>query len=158
MKRYKLKVLLVVFLLLQSIITQAQNAEFWGMTTEGGVYNQGTIFKTDSESNNQSVEYLFQLVVGKYPKAGLCVASNGKFYGVTSSGLHSKVVLFEYDPVTNTYLEKLEFDVNTMGREALGSLFEASNGKLYGMTSEGGVNNLGVLFEYGPATNIYTKN
>jgi len=157
MKKHKLKPLVAVVALLLSAITQAQNTELWGMTTEGGVYNQGTIFKTDSEGNNQSEEYLFQLVVGKYPKAGLCVASNGKFYGVTSSGLHSKVVLFEYDPVTNTYLEKLEFDVNTMGSEAHGSFVEASNAKLYGMTSEGGANDLGVLFEYDPATNIYTK-
>ncbi len=157
MKNRKLKTLFITVVLMLSVITQAQNAEFWGMTTEGGVYNQGAIFKTDSEGDNQSVGYSFQLVIGKYPKAGLCVAGNGKFYGVTSSGLHSKVVLFEYDPVTSTYLEKLEFDVNTMGGEALGSLVEASNGKLYGMTSEGGVNDLGVLFEYDPINDIYTK-
>jgi len=34
---------------------------------------------------------------------------------------------------------------------------QASNGKLYGMTSSGGSNNSGVLFEFDPATGTYTK-
>ncbi len=35
-------------------------------------------------------------------------------------------------------------------------LCQASNGKLYGTTRFGGVNNLGTLFEFNPATNSYS--
>ena len=31
------------------------------------------------------------------------------------------------------------------------------NGKFYSMTSQGGTNNLGVIFEWDPVTNIYIK-
>ena len=59
MKKQKLKSLVAVVALLLTTITQAQNTELWGMTNEGGAYDSGTIFKTDSEGNNQSVEYSF---------------------------------------------------------------------------------------------------
>jgi len=158
MKKHKLKTLLAVFLLLQSIITQAQNTELWGMTSHGGDYNSGTIFKTDFEGNNQSVEYTFYKVIGTKPLGKLCLAANGKLYGMTSSGgSYDYGVLFEYDPATNTYVKKLDFDGSTNGKYPRGSLLEAGNGKLYGMTHEGGSNGKGVLFEYDPATNTYVK-
>ena len=158
MKRYKLKALLVVFLLLQSIITQAQNTELWGMSSWGGGYNSGTIFKTDSEGNNFSVVHAFYRTVGEHPNKKLCEASNGKLYGMTQGrGAYSSGVLFEYDPATDTYIKKFDFDGSATGAGPSGSLIEASNGKLYGMTSNGGENDYGVLFEYDPATDIYTK-
>ena len=43
------------------------------------------------------------------------------------------------------------------GDSPSGSLIQASDGKLYGMTEIGGANALGVLFQYDPATAGYTK-
>ena len=37
----------------------AQTPEFWGMTQNGGEYNAGTIFKTDANGNNHSVQESF---------------------------------------------------------------------------------------------------
>jgi uncharacterized repeat protein (TIGR03803 family) len=34
---------------------------------------------------------------------------------------------------------------------------QASDGKLYGMTSEGGSDGLGILFQFDPVTNLYAK-
>ena len=67
-------------------------------------------------------------------------------------------VLFQYDPATNIYIKKLEFYGGTSGTYPYGSLMQASDGKLYGTTNEGGVNNMGLLFQYDPATNTYTMN
>ena len=40
------------------------------------------------------------------------------------------------------------------GSSPYGSLLEADDGKLYGMTSRGGSNNLGVLFFFDPVSAI----
>jgi len=41
------------------------------------------------------------------------------------------------------------------GQYPLGSLMPASNGLLYGMTNQGGANNLGVIFSFDPANPTY---
>ncbi len=148
--------------LLLSILTlvslQAQTIEFWGMTNEGGNYGTGTIFKTDSDGNNHSVQESFIRYVGQYPYGSLMQASNGKLYGMSDSdGATGDGVLFEYDPATSTYEKLLDFDGEDLGSRPHGNLIEASNGKLYGMTYEGGASGMGVLFEYDLGTAIYSK-
>jgi len=148
--------------LLLSILTlvssQAQTIEFWGMTNEGGNYGTGTIFKTDSDGNNHSVQESFIRYVGQYPYGSLMQASNGKLYGMTDSdGATGDGVIFEYDPVTSTYEKLLDFDGENLGSRPHGNLIEANNGKLYGMTYEGGASGMGVLFEYDMGTAIYSK-
>ncbi|MBI3194197.1 MAG: hypothetical protein HYZ34_07000, partial [Ignavibacteriae bacterium] len=85
------------------------------------------------------------------------VYSQLNLFGLTpEGGTNGHGVIFSYDPVTNTYTKKHDFD-STNGRYASSSLFQASNGKLYGTTRFGGSNDLGVLFEYDPATSTYAK-
>ena len=55
------------------------------------------------------------------------------------------------------YTKKFEFGGATSGSSANGSFLEASDGMLYGLTTGGGSNDDGVLFEYNPLTNTYTK-
>jgi len=65
--------------------------------------------------------------------------------------------LFEYNSSTNTYIKKLDLSFGYSGAEPNGSLIQASNGKVYGMTSIGGEKNLGVLFEFDATTNTFVK-
>jgi uncharacterized repeat protein (TIGR03803 family) len=139
---------------------QAQTKQFWGVTSAGGQYGKGTIFKTDSSGNNQSMQYNFVVQnEGANPLSNqLTEASDGKLYGMTSNGgANNMGVLFQYDPATSTYSKKLDFAGATNGQSPRGSLMQASDGKLYGMTYQGGSNNAGVLFQYDPATSNYTK-
>jgi uncharacterized repeat protein (TIGR03803 family) len=130
--------------------------ELWGMTSNGN--NAGVIFKTDGNGDNQQVMRTFVQITGRNPVSQLCEATNGKLYGMTSQGgMNDYGVLFEYDPATGIYTKKLDFEGTTNGNHPEGSLMLASNGKLYGMTLRGGTSDYGVIFEYNPATNIYTK-
>ncbi len=156
----KLKHLFFSLLLISGILfnkTYAQ-PELWGMTSEGGKYNIGTIFKTDINGENHSLQYSWFRYGGASPfHSELCKASNGKFYGMTySGGTNNYGVLFEYDPDTDVYTKKMDFD-SIKGSNPYGSLMQASNNKLYGMTYMGGANDYGVLFEYDPDTDVYTK-
>ena len=75
-------------------------------------------------------------------------------------GINDLGVIFEYNIATNTLTNKVDFNFNK-GASPDGSLMQASNGKLYGMTNGGGVNGgfggYGVLFQYDPVTSTYTK-
>ena len=143
---------------LSSFTGFAQNqTELWGMTKEGGT-GGGVIFKTDSNGDNQQLMNSFIEDLGRTPYSHLCQASNGKLYGMThDGGTNNMGVLFEYDPATDTFTKKLDFTGTTNGSYPYGSLMQASNGKLYGMTHDGGANDMGVIFEYDTTTTTCTK-
>lgn len=144
-------------LLLQVYSASSQTAMV-GMTSLGGD-EFGVIYQTSPNGNNQTVVHAFEGVSGAYPYyTQLCQALNGKLYGLTSQGGSKQSgVVFEYDINTGKYIRKVEFNANN-GANPRGSMILASNGKLYGMTSQGGANNHGVIFEYSPgADSIIVK-
>lgn len=129
--------------------------QLFGVTSNGGQFNSGVIFKTDSSGNNYSIENDFFQIEGDNPAGSLIQASDGKLYGLTSWGVpNNNGVLFQYDPLINKYTKKFDFDTAS---RPFGSLIQASDGMLYGMTSAGGLNNKGVLFKYDPINNVYTN-
>lgn len=147
--------LLVLFNLFVSL--NAQN-EFWGMTSSGGEDYLGTIFKTGADGTSHALQHSFST---DFPGGGsgyeLAEAGNGKLYGVSyGGGFKNQGLIFEYDPSSNTYASKVDFDETTIGARPLAGLVLVS-GKLYGMTTGGGANNAGVLFEFDPASGICTK-
>ena len=71
-------------------------------------------------------------------------------------GVYNDGVIFQFDISSNT-IHKL-YDFNYLnGAYPGGSLFQASNGKLYGMTGAGGLDSAGVIFSYDISTSTYTK-
>ena len=134
--------------------TNAQS-QFWGVTQGGGQNNNGVIFRTDNTGNNQVVELSSN---DGNLNGTLLYASDGKLYGMTQNGgLNGYGVLFQYDPATHIYSKKIDFDDATSGSGAYGSLMQASDGMIYGLTSGGGLYLGGVLFQFNPLTDVYTK-
>jgi uncharacterized repeat protein (TIGR03803 family) len=152
------KLLLLTLTILTGIQLYAQSPELWGMTSAGGS-GLGVLFEYTPVTNNYQKELDFNGASnGSSPSGSLMQASNGKLYGMTHlGGANGLGVLFEYNPATGTYTKKLDFNGAANGSYPQGSLMQASNGLLYGMTSQGGANGMGVLFEYNPATSTYTK-
>jgi uncharacterized repeat protein (TIGR03803 family) len=66
-------------------LLEASDGYFYGTTTGGGSYDQGTIFKVNS-SGDVTVIHSFTGVDGAEPNGALIPGGNGKFYGTTSSG------------------------------------------------------------------------
>ena len=149
----------LVLLFFNFNVVQAQG-QLWGMTTQGGGNDLGVIFKTNADGSGHVILKEFLLsstTIGISPQGSLTMASNGKLYGMTTVGGSSfSGVLFEYDPLTSVYTNKLDFDGAAMGGFPSGSL-TLVNGKLYGMTPGKGLNNWGTIFEYDPATNTFSK-
>ncbi len=142
---------------INGLLIEAPNGRLYGMTSKGGINNQGVIFEYNQATSTYIKKFDFSTLTGSNPWGSLTVGSNGKLYGMTNTGGSNGVgVLFEFDPSIEVYTKKLDFASN-LGTGPQGNLFSSSNGKLYGMTSFGGNNNLGVLFEYDPLLNIYLK-
>ncbi|MEP7163391.1 MAG: choice-of-anchor tandem repeat GloVer-containing protein [Ferruginibacter sp.] len=134
----------------------AYNGKFYGMTNRGGINNSGVIFEWDPVANAYAKKFDLSTTSGKLPYGSLTLYGS-KFYGMTSSGgTNNKGVIFEWDPTTNAYTKKFEFS-NTDTYSPLGGLTMSSGGKFYGMTNLGGSNNAGVIFEWEPVSNIFTK-
>ena len=137
-------------------LTQASNGKLYGVTIVGGIANLGTLYEYDLLTNTFSKKIDFQSTAsGESPVGELVNGANNKLYGLASGGLGYGVI-YEYDVVTNIYTKKIEFDNVNTGKDPI-SLILANNGKMIGVTVEGGANQFGVLFEYDPTTNVLTK-
>jgi uncharacterized repeat protein (TIGR03803 family) len=142
-----------------STLVEAANKKLYGVTQQGGISDKGVLFEYDPVTGTYTKKIDFNGVGnGGYVRGGLTIGNNNKLYGITVVGGSSDFgVLFEYDFVTGILTKKIDFNGTANGSYPYGSLTMGSNNKLYGMTSEGGISNFGVLFEYDPATSTLTK-
>ncbi|MBS4028044.1 MAG: hypothetical protein KGZ58_05330, partial [Ignavibacteriales bacterium] len=141
-----------------SVFAQTSNGKFYGTTDGNYPANYGTLMEFDLSSNIYSTEIEFGAAKeGAFPYGSLVQAWNTKLYGMThSSGYSGYGVIFEVDPFTNTLTKKYNFDYDN-GGYPYGTMALANNGKLYGMTNGGGEDGSGVIFEYDPYSNTYSK-
>ncbi len=151
----RLTTLLLPFVLL--LPTTGSIAQtYWGMTSNGGASDNGTIY-TITESGTFTKKHDFYRVPGGNPKCDLIQAGNGKLYGVTELGGANGVgTLFEFNPTTGTFTQLASFS-NTLGEQPIRGLVQHTNGKLYGTCSAGGANGFGTIFEYNISTNTLAK-
>lgn len=140
-----------------SKFVQASDGKLYGMTSRGGVSNAGVIFSFNPVLSTYSRLIDFDNVNGALPGGSLIKANDGKLYGVTSiGGSNNAGVIFSFEPSSSTYTKLWDFDI-TNGGYPNGSLMQASDGKLYGMTSAGGSGGVGVIFSFDPSSFTYTK-
>ena len=115
------------------------------------------IFSFDPSSSTYKKNLDFDGTNGAHPRGSLMQASDEKLYGMTNQGgSNDSGVIFSFNPSSFTYKKTFDFE-GTNGAKPSGSLMQASDGKLYGMTSEGGSNGKGAIFSYDPSTSTYTK-
>lgn len=136
---------------------QAANGKIYGLTVSWGANSGGVLFEYDIVSNTYTKKFDFSAAAGQNPYGSLIETGPGKLYGMTQSGGANNLgTIFEYDYVTGTHTKKFDFN-STSGSGPQGSLIKATNGKLYGLTYQGGTANGGVIFEYDIPTSTYTK-
>jgi uncharacterized repeat protein (TIGR03803 family) len=144
-------------------LVQGFDGNFYGTTNAGGAGNgsNGTVFKITPEGTLTRL-YSFcriaQCADGKNPQASLLQATNGKFYGETTSGGASGSdgcgTIFEITAAGKlTTLHSFE---DTDGCIPLGGLIQTGNGDFYGTTQVGGANGAGTVFKITAAGTLTT--
>lgn len=129
-------------------LLQANNGMLYGVTYKGGQKNLGTFFSFNPSTNFYSKKNDFDSTNGSKPLGSLLQTTNGMLYGMTlKGGAYDKGVLFEYNPITDIYIKRLDFN-STNGCYPHGTLIQWNDSILYGLTSQGGINNKGILFQY----------
>jgi uncharacterized repeat protein (TIGR03803 family) len=132
-----------------SLFTTAQSNQLWGMTENGGLNDLGTIFRVNRDGTGYEVVFSFDSLSGSGPKGGLCLAPNGRLYGLTNSdGANEVGTLFSIS-VTALDFEKIMDLSFGMAAYPWGSIILGSDGMLYGT-------GIGDMFRLNPATNEVT--
>jgi uncharacterized repeat protein (TIGR03803 family) len=139
-------------------------SNLYGVTVSGGNYhsagrggslNYGTIFQYNLTTKNESMLYSFTggSSDGSNPWGAL-LQSGGNLYGTTSTGGADGVgTVFQYNLTTGAESTLHNFAGGTTdGATPYGSLLQ-SGSDLYGLTSGGGGNGDGTIFDYNLATN-----
>lgn len=130
------------------------NGTLFGMTSAGGIYGDGTVFKMDTNSVNMHSKIVDFTAYGKgSAPAGSLVAHGANIFGMTSGGgEYGKGTVFGINIDGSGHSKKFDFN-GIDGSAPSGSL--VSDGVfMYGMTSGGGANNTGIIFKITANGNI----
>ena len=132
-------------------------AILYGMTSNGGVRDNGVIFSVDQDGTQYSILHRFSYfdvgddrrdLDGKNPHGSL-LKSGDFLYGMTTSGGTNNLgTIFSLNVLTQEYSQLYSFS-GADGASPYGSLILHDN-LLYGMTSSGGANNAGTIFSFNP--------
>jgi len=131
-------------------LVQGNDGSFYGTTQGGGTLDGGVVFKI-TPAKVLTVLYNFNAkpasVDGKYPDAGLTLATDGFFYGVTSGGgTNGFGTIYKITPA-GTYSTLYNF-VQASGSTPQTTLRQHTSGKFYGLANAGGANSLGTIFSF----------
>jgi len=125
-------------------LTQGRDGNFYGTTTEGGIYRVGNIFKITTNGTLTSV-FAFNDADGAIPYGGLILAQNGAFYGTCDTGgAYADGTTFSY--VSGGAFTLLTSFNGNNGMYPVSAMVQGTDTNYYGIASEGGPYGYGTVF------------
>jgi len=137
-------------------LVKGPNQELYGVTGGGGNQGSGTAFKM-SLSGQLTTLADFPVDHLSNPASRLLSASDGNFYGTVTSSERGGGGVFRMTP-DGTLTTLAVFGgrgESRLGATPVGTLAAGDDGKLYGVTSAGGINNWGTVFRISPANDQF---
>src|ERR1019366_873803 len=131
---------------------------FYGVTSNGGDNNLGTVFQISADGSTFNTLYYFASSVGKHPSGALLQGRDGNFYGVSPlGGSNGYGTVFGITPsgaasVIYTFCPQGDC---TAGGSPNGALLQTSDGNFYG-GGGGGTYGGGVSFKVTPGGALTT--
>ncbi|HEY3776532.1 MAG TPA: choice-of-anchor tandem repeat GloVer-containing protein [Rhizomicrobium sp.] len=124
----------------------AVNGTLYGVTTQGGAYEFGTVYALDLATGAETVLHSFgSRGDGVYPGAGV-IDVGGKLYGTAyQGGVHDLGIVFSINPNTGAEKVVYSFGSGTDGYFPDAPMLNVK-GTLYGTTSQGGAHDEGTVF------------
>ena len=137
-------------------MTQGRDGTFYGTTQNGGVSNNGTVYKIGADGLLVTlVEFTGNGPTnrGSAPFAGVLQGSDGDFYGTTYGGGTSNLgTVFKMTPsgALTTLVDFTGNGASQKGARPTCALIEGNNGNFYGTTELGGGADVGTIFRVTP--------
>ena len=127
-------------------LVQDPHGNLYGTTYAGGASGDGTVFKLGVDGTFSSLYSFTGGSDGSNCHAGLLLASDGNFYGVTESGgTYGVGTAFRMSP-RGSLQTLAQFD-GYQGAHPEGTLIQGADGRLYGTTRDGGAGGKGAVFQ-----------
>lgn len=130
-------------------LLEASDGAFYGTTRNGGVTNQGTIFRISKDGNSYTVLRRFSSAAdGANPSAGLIEGTDGWLYGTAHFGGRTNLgTIFKLAKDGSGFAVIHHFTrAGSGGVQPVGGVIEGRDGLLYGTTYFGGASNEGTVF------------
>jgi uncharacterized repeat protein (TIGR03803 family) len=133
-------------------LIEGTDGALYGATSAGGLYGGGTVFKITTAGVFTTLYNFCALANcadGSEPQGGLIQASDGNFYGTTSvNGLYDGGTIYR---ITSTGTFTSLYNFCSLSGCADGSyppsaLFQATDGRIYGVTYDFGTGGAGTVF------------
>jgi uncharacterized repeat protein (TIGR03803 family) len=125
-------------------LVRGTDGYLYGMTPNGGTYTHGTIFRISTTGDMTILKNFNLNVDGGYPKGSLIQATDGNFYGMTSSGPNSGGgAIFKLTQDGKYSIVRALSSAD--GTWPQGHLIQAADGHLYGITRTGGAAGNGTI-------------
>ena len=152
------------FTLLHNLVTHPDGAypygsliagtdgNLYGMTSGGGLFNGGTIFKISTTGTYTRIKDLTLATDGGNPQGNLFQGSDGLYYGMTYSGGSNLYGTAFKVSATGTYTVITRFNGGIGGNTPFESLVQGTDYALYGTTNIGGAYDFGTVFRLCGAT------
>ncbi len=149
-------------------VVQGTDGSLYGVTVNGGLNGNGTIFKL-TIAGVYTVLHTFSPLNdfgtnsdGANSNAGLIQGADGSFYGTaTGGGLNGEGTIFKITP-DGAFTTLVNFDpvtatsTNNSGALPNSSLIQATDGNFYGMANSGGVYANGSIYRITPGGTLTT--
>jgi len=128
----------------------------YGMVSETLSNNQGGIYCFNIVTGTDSVLHTFYGNDGSFPRGSLIQINDSSILGMTGEGgTYGGGVIFKYSILTGDYSVLHDFGNDADGSHPDGSLINAGNSLLYGLTEAGGAGDEGTIFSYNVITGSY---
>ncbi len=137
-------------------VIQGADGNLYGTTAQGGASDSGTIFKIDTNGTTFTTLHNFAGSDGAKPYGGLIQGTDGSLYGTTiEGGANNYGTIFKIDTNGST-LTTLHSFAGSDGWGPYAGLIQGTDGNLYGMTIQGGLQTLGTIFKIDTSATTFT--
>jgi uncharacterized repeat protein (TIGR03803 family) len=141
-------------------LVQGTDGNFYGTAVDGGTDGYGVAFKITSAGKLTVLHNMNNSTDGSAPYAGLVQATDGNFYGANANGgANGDGTVFKIAPKGTQFVYSVlhSFD-QTDGQTPYTTLFQHTNGLLYGTTENGGTGNVDTHCSAGVCGVLYSEN